>query len=275
MDELISSMLWPFVACVVLVGIHAYLGMHVLMRQVIFVDLALAQFAALGSVLGTVLGMADGDSWMQKGLSFGFAACGALFLAFIRPRGERIGQEALIGISYAVALSATLLLSAHLPHGADELRELFSGNILWVRPSEISWSALLYAAVGVFHFMFRKQFFAISRSHVGARAAGYAVNLWEFLFYLSFAMVVTSSVSIAGVLLVFAFLVIPASTSFLLCETLKYRLMVGWILGALVSAAGVAVSYYTDLATGPVIVVMLAFVLGCCALVAPKGKPAL
>lgn len=271
MDELISSMLWPFIGCVVLVGIHVYLGMHVLLRQVIFVDLALAQFAALGSVFGTVAGFAgEEDVVLKTALSFGFAAVGALFFAFIRPRSERIGQEAIIGISYAVALSLALLLSTKLPHGADELRELFSGNILWVLPGKIMWSALLYASVGVFHFLFRKKFFAISRSHADAKAAGIAVNLWEFLFYFTFAMVVTSSVSIAGVLLVFGFLVIPASTSFLLCKSMKARLGVGWALGTLVSVAGVIASYYMDLPTGPVIVVFLAIALVLTALVAPK-----
>lgn len=261
----------PFLACLVLVGIHVYLGMHVLLRQVIFVDLALAQFAALGSVFGMAFGFANEENKLaQTALSFGFASLGAIFFALVRPRSQRIGQEAIIGISYAVALSATLLLSMKLPHGADELRELFSGNILWVEIDKVGWSAALYAAVGIFHFLFRKQFFAISRDHDGAKAAGIAVNLWDFLFYFTFAMVVTSSVSIAGVLLVFAFLVIPASTSFLICETLKYRLIVGWILGTLVSIAGVAGSYYSDLPTGPVIVVMLAFVLVVAAIIAPK-----
>jgi len=273
MDELISSMLVPFLACVVLVGIHVYLGMHVLLRQVIFVDLALAQFAALGSVFGMATGFANEENKLaHAALSFGFATLGAIFFAFIRPKSKRIGQEAIIGISYAVALSVTLLLSMKLPHGADELRELFSGNILWVEPGKIGWSALLYAGVGLFHFVFRKQFFAISQNHDDAKAAGFSVNLWDFLFYFTFAMVVTSSVSIAGVLLVFAFLVIPASTSFLLCDTLRYRLIVGWILGTLVSIVGVVASYYTDLPTGPVIVVMLAFVLIIAAVLTPKTK---
>jgi zinc/manganese transport system permease protein len=271
LHDLVSSMLVPFVACVVLVGIHVYLGMHVLLRQVIFVDLALAQFAALGSIFGMVAGFADEENKIaQMALSFGFAALGAIFFAFIRPRSERIGQEAIIGICYAVALSAALLLSTKLAHGADELRELFSGNILWVEPSKIAWSAGLYAAVGIFHFIFRKQFFAISRDHAAAKAKGMLVGLWDFFFYFTFAMVVTSSVSIAGVLLVFAFLVIPASTSFLLADTLRYRLIVGWILGTLVSVAGVIGSYYSELPTGPLIVVVLAFVLVAVAILTPK-----
>lgn len=274
MIDLFSSMLWPLVACIVLVGIHVYLGMHVLQRQVIFVDLALAQFAALGTVAGLACGLSEDNVLLKNALSFGFATFGAIFFAFVRPRATRIGQEAVIGISYAVALSAMLLLSAKLPHGADELRDLFSGNILWVLPGKIGWSALLYALVGIFHFVFRHKFFAISRDPEAAKAAGIAVGLWDFLFYFTFAAVVTSSVSIAGVLLVFAFLVIPASTSFLLCKTLRARLVVGWMLGTLVSVAGVIVSYVQELQTGPTIVVLLAFVLVVAAIVAPKGSSA-
>jgi len=203
-------------------------------------------------------------------ISFGFASLGAIFFAFIRPRSTRIGQEAIIGISYAVTLSAAILLSAKLPHGADELSELFSGNIIFVEPSKIAWSAGLYAAVGIFHFIFRKQFFSISRDHEGAKAKGILVGMWDFFFYFTFAMVVTSSVSIAGVLLVFAFLVIPASTSFLLADTLRYRLVVGWILGTLVSVVGCVVTNYTGWETGPFIVVLLAVVLIIVAIVTPK-----
>lgn len=259
MDEFISSMLWPLAACVVLVGIHVYLGMHVLLRQVIFVDLALAQIAALGSVFGIVLGYGVQEFvWANKAISLGFASCGALFFAFSNHRTEKITQETIIGISYAVALSLTLLLSTQLAHGADELRELFSGNILWVEPAQIIEAGLLYAALGAFHFKYRKQFFAISRDHGLAKSNKGFVRMWNFFFYFSFAMVVTSSVSIAGVLLVFAFLVIPAATAFLLCESLGHRLLMGWSIGAAVSIAGVVASYYSDLPTGPVIVVMLA-----------------
>src|SRR5688572_7165399 len=185
-------------------------------------------------------------------LAFAFASFGALFFAFSRYKGEKIAQEAIIGISYAVALSLTLLLSTQLAHGADELRELFSGNILWVQPGKIIEAALLYIAVGIFDFKYRTQFFAVSAGDELATTTRGSVRMWDFFFYFSVAMLVTNSVSIAGVLLVFAFLVIPAATAFLLCEGLGRRLLVGWSMGATVSVSGVMITYYSDLPTGPV-----------------------
>ncbi|MEI6805304.1 MAG: metal ABC transporter permease [Myxococcaceae bacterium] len=247
MFDFVQTMFWPLVACLLLAGIHVYLGIHVLARQVIFVDLALAQIAAFGSVVGILLGVE------QKLLALAFGLLGAAFFTLMQ-------TEAFIGISYAVALSATILVSSGLPHGADELRELLSGNILWVEPENLAYSAALYALIGLLHWIFRKQFFAASFN------SGSVSRWWDFAFYASFAFVVTSSVSIAGVLLVFCYLVIPAVAASLLAQTVKNRLLLGWLIGGLVSCVGVSVSYYLDLPSGPAIVicfaVFLALVLG-------------
>lgn len=242
MPDFIETMLWPFVACLVLAGIHVYLGIHVLARRVIFVDLALAQVAALGSVVGILMGVTPKISALI------FALCAAAVLVFTKTRDKQISQEAFIGIFYAVALSATILASSNLPHGADELRELFSGNILWVEPENLAFAVILYVAVGVFHWIFRKQFWRGSFSEEGSGA------IWDFAFYASVALVVTSSVEMAGVLLVFSYLVIPAVISMLLAESLMVRLWVGWGVGALISFVGALVSYYADLPSGPTIV---------------------
>lgn len=239
MFDLMQTMFWPLVACLLLAGIHVYLGIHVLARQVIFVDLALAQIAALGSVVGILL------SIEPKLLALFFAISGAAFFTLMQ-------TEAFIGISYAVALSATILASSHLPHGADELRELLSGNILWVEPVNLAYSAALYGVIGLLHWVFRKQFFAASfKTQAVSR-------WWDFAFYVSFAFVVTSSVSIAGVLLVFSYLIIPAVSASLLVLEMRSRLILGWIIGALVSFVGVVVSYYGDLPSGPTIVMCFA-----------------
>lgn len=242
MLDFVNIMFWPLMACLLLAGIHVYLGIHVLARQVIFVDLALAQIAALGSVVGIVY------HFNSKLSSFFFAATGALCLALLKSQNRFASTEAFIGIFYAVALSATILASSHLPHGADELRELFSGNILWITPETLAQAAGLYALVGLFHWIFRKKLLAAS-FEPGAHSW-----TWDFAFYMSFAVVVTSSVEIAGVLLVFSYLVIPAVIAALLARNITSRLWIGWGIGAFVSFIGAVVSYFCDLPSGPTIV---------------------
>ena len=255
MAAFLESMAWPFLACLILTGIHVYLGIHVLARKVIFVDLALAQVAALGSVWGCLLGWdLATDPWQVKAFSLAFTFLGAAVFSLTRPRGERVPHEALIGITYAVALGATILASSHLAHGAEEVSELLAGSILWVGPGTILATTALYAAIGAFHWAFRRQFFRISLHPAEAEASGLSVRAWDFLFYVSFGFVVTSSVSIAGVLLVFSFLVIPAVIAVLFVDGVRPRLVVGWIVGAVVSALGCALSYFRDLPSGPTIV---------------------
>ncbi|MBH1988946.1 MAG: metal ABC transporter permease [Myxococcaceae bacterium] len=235
-------MFWPFMACLLLAGIHVYLGIHILARQVVFVDLALAQMAALGSIVGIVVGISE------KGTSLLFALLGAALLTFMQ-------SESWVGICYATALSATILLSTHMPHGADELRELLSGNILWVEPNVLGKTALIYASVGFLHWLFRKKILAATFKQKTIS------RKWDFFFYASFAVVVTSSVSIAGVLLVFSFLIMPAVASMMFARTIQNRLLIGWGIGASVSMIGMAVSYYFDLPSGPAIVLCFAIFL--------------
>lgn len=256
MDVFFQSMAYPFLACLLLTGIHVYLGIHVIARKVIFVDLALATIAALGAVWGVLLGWdIHHDLWAIKGFSLAFTILGAAVFSLVRMRHERVPQEAIIGITYAVALAAIILGSAKLPHGAEELRELQAGSILWVSGGTILSTALLYGVVALFHFLCRRQFFAISADPVRAEEQGLNVRLWDFLFYVSFGFVVTSSVAIAGVLLVFSYLVIPSVVGVLFAERVGARLAIGWTVGTVVSAAGVTISYYQDLPSGPVIVV--------------------
>jgi zinc/manganese transport system permease protein len=256
MSSFLQSMALPFLGCLVLTGIHVYLGIHVLSRKVIFVDLALAQVAALGSVWGMLLGWDRAtDPWTVKGFSLAFTFIGAAVFSMTRMRHERVPHEALIGITYAVALAATILFSSHLAHGAEEVSDLLAGNILWVRGDLILFTTILYAAVGTVHWLFRRQFFLISLHPDQAEAQGISVRFWDFIFYVTFGFVVTSSVSIAGVLLVFSFLVIPAVIAILFVDGLRPRLVVGWAVGTAVSAIGCSLSYFRDLPSGPTIVV--------------------
>ncbi len=251
-----QTMMLPFLACLLLAGIHVYLGIHVLARKVIFVDLALAQIAALGAIYGILLGYSHLEHpWAIKCFSLSFTVIGAAVFAFTKQRHERVPHEALIGITYATALSVTVLASSHLAHGADEIRELLSGSILWVEADTIIYSGLLYLVIGIFHFIFRRQFLLISFQPGLAASQGLHIQFWDFLFYLGFGFVVTSSVAIAGVLLVFCYLVVPAVIATLLAEKLLTRLYIGWAVGALVSFFGVWFSYVQDLPSGPTIVV--------------------
>jgi zinc/manganese transport system permease protein len=260
--DVFSQMLWPLMACFILVGIHAYLGIHVLARKVIFVDLALAQIAGLGAVYGVFLGLSfENDPWVIKAISVCFTLLGALLVALTRTRDEQIPHEAIIGIIYASALSLTVLLTSNLPHGAEEVQQMLAGSILWVRPQEVVQTAFLYGFIGFVHIIFRRQFFQLSSDLALKNTPTTAMRLWDFLFYATFGVVVTSSVGIGGVLLVFGYLVIPSVIGVMVTDNLVKKLLVAWLSGIAMSVLGVVVSYYADLPTGPCIVVLLCLLL--------------
>ena len=238
------ALLWPsFLVALCLTGIHAYFGIQVLARNVIFVDLALAQIAALGATVAFMLGHpAQGAA--TYAYSLGFTLIAALLLAFTRAWSARIPQEALIGVVYVVAAAAAILLIDRAPQGAEHLKQILTGNILTSGVSDLKAIVPLYAAVGLLHWLYRGRL---------APAAGASLP-WEFVFYATFGVVVTSSVALAGVLLVFAFLIIPAAIGVLYAETLGRQLAIGWIAGTLASAAGLAASFAFDLPTGAAMV---------------------
>jgi len=209
--EMFLFLLAPFVASLILTGIHAYLGVHVVERGVIFVDLALAQIAALGAVLAVVYGMDPHGGWSYW-ISLGFTFLGAAIFAVARTRRGHIPQEAFIGIAYAVASAMAILLMSKATGETEHLKDMLVGNILAVSWAEVRKTALLYGVVGLFHYMFRKNFLLISMNHEKAESLGINVRLWDFLFYASFGFVVTSSVAIAGVLLVFCYLSVLLDT---------------------------------------------------------------
>lgn len=253
MADLLSIMWVPFLACLVLVTIHAYLGVHVLARGVIFVDLALAQIAALGSTVAVLLGQ-DLHSQTAYILSLSFTFVGAAIFALSRVRLRGVPQEAIIGVTYAVASSASILALNSAPHGSEQIKQLMVGSILWITPGEILQVTGIYAAVGLFHWVYRRRFLRISFEPETALAEGVRVRWWDFLFYASFGFVVTSSVKIAGVLLVFSFLIVPAIIGILFARRVGTRLLVGWAVGWVVSVLGCLLSYYGDLPTGATVV---------------------
>src|SRR6185436_11065438 len=211
MLEMLIFMAAPFAACLILVGMHGYLGLHVLLRQVIFVDLSLAQIAALGTVVAFLFGHEVGSA-ASFAWSLGAAVLGALIFSLTRTRGKetKVPQEAIIGITYVMASAAALLVADRAPEGAEHIKELLAGSILWITWPTVLRNLLIYSAVGVFHYVFRKRFMLISEDPERAYDSGMRVWLWDFLFYVSFGIVITISVEIAGVLMVFAQLVAPA-----------------------------------------------------------------
>src|SRR5215468_196277 len=253
-------LLAPFVASLILTGIHAYLGVHVVERGVIFVDLSLAQIAALGTTIAVLYGV-EPHSVTAYVVSLIFTFIGAAVFSTVRGRKARIPQEAVIGICYAVASAAAILAMSKSVQETEHLKEMLVGNILTVSWFEVGKTAALYSAIGLFHYIFRKKFLAISLDHDKAEASGISVRFWDFLFYGSFGFVVTSSVAIAGVLLVFCYLIVPSVGAMLYSERIGPRLAIGWTMGTLVSALGVYLSLKIDLPTGATIVCTFALVL--------------
>ena len=273
MDDLsvLQFLAAPFVASLILTGIHAYLGVHVVERGVIFVDLSLAQIAALGATIALLLPFSAGDPHSPQvyWVSLLFTFIGAAIFANVRVKNARIPQEAFIGICYAVASAAAILAMSKSTSESEHLKDMLVGNILAVSWTEVGQTAVLYGAVGVFHYVFRKQFLAISRSHGNPESTGLNYRLWDFMFYASFGFVVTSSVAIAGVLLVFCYLIVPSVAAMLYAHDIGPRLAIGWTMGTVVSALGVWLSLKLDLPTGATIVCTFGLILVLMAAVRP------
>jgi zinc/manganese transport system permease protein len=257
------AFLWPpFLVAVCLVGIHAYFGIQVLARKVIFVDLALAQVAALGATVAFMLGY-PAQNFATYGYSLAFTLLAAVLLAFTRTWGTRVPQEALIGVIYVVAAAAAILLIDRAPQGAEHLKQILTGNILTSGLADVALIVPLYVAIGLLHRLLHRQM------------TGAGPLVWEFIFYATFGVVVTSSVAIAGVLLVFSFLIIPAAIGVMFASSFARQLAIGWIAGVVTSALGLAASFALDLPTGAAMVCAFGVALGLAGMLYPfrHGDP--
>lgn len=259
---MLQFMFAPFVMCMILVAIHSYLGLHIIAREVIFVDLSLAQMAALGGVVALLYGVAP-DSSTAFIFSLIFTCVGAALFALTRTRGKgRVPHEAIIGIVYVVASAAAILAADKAPRGAEALHDVMEGApIIWVTPSQIVKKGAAYAALGLLHFFLRRQFLKISFHAGEAEREGWRIRAWDFLFYVSFGVAVTISVPVAGVLLVFTMLVVPAVVAFLFTRDIRKMVLISWGTGALASLLGLYISYVGNFPTGPLIVCMYGLVL--------------
>jgi zinc/manganese transport system permease protein len=250
--DILELMAAPFVECLVLVAIHTYLGIHVLKRRVIFVDLALAQIAALGTTVGFLFGIMPETSGALL-FSLVFAFLGAAVFSVTRFRSEKVPQEAIIGLTYAIACAVAVLV-VEKTRGAEHLKDILTGNLLWVTWADVGVAAAVYAGIGAVHFVFRKRFMLISDDPEVAFRAGLNVRMWDFLFYMTFGAVITFSTRVAGVLLVFVFLVAPAILAFMLTDRLWLQLVIGWATGTVVTVSGLYLSWVLDLPSGPAVI---------------------
>jgi zinc/manganese transport system permease protein len=238
-------------ACLILTGIHTYLGIHVITRGVIFVDIALAQIAAFGMTFAFLFGF-EPHSQAAYFFALGATIIGAIFFAYFRD--DKVPQEAIIGVSFAVSSALGILVADRLPHGMEHLKYVLSGDILWVTWHQLIKTAIIYSLLGLFHYFLRRKFLLVSSNPEEASRRGMKIWFWDLLFYLSFGLVITSSVQMAGILLVFSYLIVPACCATLFYEGLRQKVFFGWAIGIFTSVIGISISYLYDLPTGPAIV---------------------
>src|SRR5438552_2382417 len=257
MTEAVTFLALPFVASVIFVLIHAYLGVHVLRRKIVFADLALAQLSALGASVAFANGY-DVKSPAGFAYAFVFTAVGAALLTVTRNLARSVSQEAVVGILYVVATAATILVVDRSPLGAEHVKKILVGSIVTVDAADIAKFAALYAVIGLLHWWARRPLLSLSREQSPQSRSRLEVAAWDFAFFLSFGIVVTSSVATAGVLLVFSLLIVPAVIGFTFSDKLSFVLLIAWSAGIAASAAGLASSYAFDLPTGATMVTALA-----------------
>ena len=258
--ELLSLMKWPLIASLVLPWLLVYLGLHIVQRGVIFVDLALAQTAALGTCVSMLAGY-DVHDWQSFAFSLGFTFAGAVVLTFTRSRRQRVPQEALIGIVYVVTAAAAILALSKSASGHEELQRSLVGELLVVPPIEVIKTFGLFVVLGVVHFVFRRQFLSITTNPAQAEASGLNPRWWDFVFYMLFGLAVTSFVHIGGVLLVFSYLVVPAVCATFLVNSIPARFAVGWAIATLASVVSLFITAKVDLPIGAAIVCVLGLAL--------------
>lgn len=261
----IEFMFAPFVVCLLLIGINIYFGIHVIKREIIFIDIALAQIAALGATVATITGLAphahDEVSLAGYLLSIGFTTIAALLFAILNSQKLPIPLESLIGIAYAVAATVAVILLDKAAGGDIHVHEMVAGSILWVKWSQILELFIVFAVIGLFHFFFRDKFLSLTEAYHTGKSGEHSF-WWDFLFYATFGIAVVHSVRVGGILTVFAFLIIPASISALFSQKWLPRILIGWGLGTIVSVLGLYLSWVMDVPSSPTVILFLgAFLL--------------
>ena len=268
--EIFTLWLWPLLALILLPGLLVYFGLHVVERGIIFVDLALAQIAALGICVAIALGAHPGHDALPYVLSVVFTLLGAGLFAWTRFNHPRVPQESIIGIIYVVSAAAATLVLSHSAEGDEALKNLLVGNVLLVTKKEVLFTFGLFAVIGIVHVLLRQKFLMVTFHEDQAKAKGIALRLWDFLFYATFGLTVVSFVQITGVYLVFSYLIVPAVCGALLSADIRTRLIIGWTVALIAGVSGLLLSVKLetfDLPTGPTIVCCFGVLLIVCAIV--------
>ena len=260
-------MFWPSAACILLPWLLVYLGLHVVQRGIIFIDIAMAQMASLGICVGVLLGY-EPESIASYAMGLGVTLLGAAVFSMSAKRASQVPQEAIIGITYVVAAAAAVLLLSRSAHGNEEIRNMLVGDITVVSAAEV-WKCLaVFLAVGVVHFIFRRNFLLVSFQREEAYRRGWRVRWWDFFFYATFGIVVTIFVRVAGVLLVFSYLIVPAVCAVTLARRNPTRLLIGWGISLIGGIGGLILSFWGDFPSGAAIVCTLGGLLILASLVA-------
>ena len=261
MEQLIQIFSQPFLVCLTMVVILGYMGIHVLKREVIFIDIALAQIAAVGAIVAHVAFKAHGDSLFGYSVAFGFTLAASVFYSLVRRRVNQIPLEAVIGVSYAIAAAAALFLVGVAPGGHIHVQHMLAGSILWATWKDILLCIFVFSAVGFCFYLFRRPFKEISDNYENALGKGIRVVWWDFLFYALFGIVITLAVRIGGVVVIFAFLIIPATISALFSSSWRKRLVISWVIGIGATIAGLLFADCFDFSIGSAISLFLGVAL--------------
>lgn len=264
--NIVSMLALPLVACLMMTVILSYLGLHVIKREVIFIDIAVAQVAALGAIIAHMQFHVHGDSLAALSCAIGATLLVALFFAAVRRYITQLPIEATIGITYALVAAGALFMIGKSSAGHTHIQEMLAGSLLWVDARALGWSALAFILAGIGFFLCRKPFQNISDNYESAVESGKSVILWDFLFYALCGIVITFAVRLAGVVVVFCFLIIPAALAALFAESWKIRLMIAWVVGAIASITGLLFCQYLDFSAGVSVALFLGVLLVVCAI---------
>ena len=246
----------PLTASILLAGILGYFGNHILSRGIIFIDIAIAQIAALGTMIGLLLGFAE-DSFSVQFISYGFTLLILSLFALTKFRKQIIPQEAIIGIIYCLGLGLAMLLAERIPGGSNFITKTITGNILWVTWKNVISCLILFSVIAIIHFFLQKHFVHISDSKENLSYGPAKTRVYELFFYITFGIVIVKAVPVGGIFLVFTLLIAPTATASLFTKSWKLRFIWSWVIGIFGSFFGIYLSYYLNISNGPAIVCFL------------------